>query len=167
MSNFQINGVPTGGQLFPLNANKAQLSDLQAAAYDDGLDQVFLADGEQVYLLEGDGLDLSGLKKGAHFFDLQREGQPVTLTVLAFDNETNTAWEGAKATAKGAAALVGLGTAAGGTLGALGLRQSLAGSALMHSSAQGLKVALGKSSQQLMLTQIGASGLQQSLKNHA
>ena len=62
MSGISINGVQTWGNLSQLKEG-VSLAEAQKKGQKDGLDQVYFSANGKNYVLEGDGLDLSGINK--------------------------------------------------------------------------------------------------------
>ena len=62
MSGVTINGVQTYGSLHQLNKG-IDLNQAYKKGEGDGLDQVYFTANGKNYFIEGDGLDLGGIKK--------------------------------------------------------------------------------------------------------
>lgn len=119
MSNLKLNGIPTGGKIYELQIPKGQnLLDVKRAGENDGLDQVYFEANGHNYVVEGDGLNLSGLKQGVfQTVEFTHGDQSELGTLRAVDDEVNTAWEGVKHLGKASVALLTGGAIGGGILG--------------------------------------------------
>lgn len=127
MSHLAINGKPLQGQVYALKLAPGQsLEDAQKAGQHDGLDQVYFESQGKIYFAEGDGLELSALNsKKLPELTFKLHGQEQSATLLAVDNETNTAWEGVKSVGAYALGLTGL-SGAGAYLSAAKLKAAAA-----------------------------------------
>ncbi len=79
MSGVSINGVQTWGNLSQLKEG-ISLAEAQKKGQNDGLDQVYFSSNEKNFVLEGDGLDLSGINKS----------RPGTLPKIQFETQSKS-----------------------------------------------------------------------------
>lgn len=158
MNSLSINGVQTGGKVYALNLPQGQnINDVKKAGENDGLDQVYFEANGSMYVVEGDGLTLSGLDREIlPTLEFVLDGKTYDANYLAHDNETNTAFEGIKSVGLMAASLTGLSTIGG----AISRSKLVSTSQTLTSSQQTLK-GLSEGAQALQ----GAVGkVQQALK---
>jgi alpha-beta hydrolase superfamily lysophospholipase len=89
ISGFSINGIVTGGKVKELNTSeiKSFKDNLQ-----DGKDQIYVEAGGKHYVIEGENLNLNGLKKGKDLPGIQLfvDDKPVAATIEHIDNEYTT-----------------------------------------------------------------------------
>ena len=145
MSQLSINQIPTGGKIYELKLKPDQtIYDVWREGEKDGLDQVYFKMGDTHYMAEGDGLDLSGFKKGfMQRTEFIREGEkPVTVHVMGIDNEVNTAWEGLKHVGKGSLALATTGLVGAGGVAGYGAKQIYPAVTLFSSGSSSMKLAI-------------------------
>ena len=104
MSNgLSISGTHTGGGIYKLN-DPVQLENVRKAIEKDGRDQVVVKAGESIYVIEGDSLNLGGLFRGqagkTPELSLELDGQTLPATLIQFDDEVSSGWDGAKQAGK-------------------------------------------------------------------
>jgi hypothetical protein len=91
MSGLSINGVPTGGVVYELKADIDKKAALQAAKK-DGLDDVFFeADGKN-FMVQGQELNLSGLKSDKNQVSVEVNGK--SFLVSEYSTDLNTLMRG-------------------------------------------------------------------------
>ncbi|HEY9841330.1 MAG: hypothetical protein ACAI44_15625 [Candidatus Sericytochromatia bacterium] len=89
-----INGVNVKGTIRELK-DGVSIGQAFEAGSKDGLDQVYIEAGGKKYVVQGDGLDLSGFKKSdLPVARLYIDGKGQEAEFKAVDNEKNTAKEG-------------------------------------------------------------------------
>jgi alpha-beta hydrolase superfamily lysophospholipase len=92
ISGLSINGIITGGKVKELNTSelKAYKDNLQ-----DGRDQVYVEANGRHYVIEGENLNLSGLKKGNNTANIKLfvDDKPVAAKIEHIDNEYTTVKE--------------------------------------------------------------------------
>lgn len=98
ISNFQINGYQVSNNIQELKQG-VTIEQAYQAGQNDGADQIYFSANGKNYVVQGDGLDLSGLKgvkKGTMPYGQVKIGDSIVNVELKVDNEVNTAWEGVK-----------------------------------------------------------------------
>jgi hypothetical protein len=121
MQILTVNGQSLGGSVHQLKPG-VTLEQAKTAAQKDGMDQVFFEAGGKNYVLQGDKLDFSPLKKGSHsFVQLHTKEGSVLAEIKGTDNEKTSFMEGGwnwgtKGTLIAAGAAVGL-AVVGGAIG--------------------------------------------------
>lgn len=104
MSNISINGTATGGSLYQLN-NASQLETLKKGIKNDGRDQLLLKAENQIYVVEGDKLNFSGIGRGQagkpSDITLQLNGRSIKAEMISFDDEVSSTGDGLKKAATG------------------------------------------------------------------
>lgn len=91
---LSINGTNVRGEVRELKAG-VSAGQAHEAGLKDGLDQVYVEANGKTYAVIGDGLNLSGFKKGdLPIAQLFVDGKMHQAQIKALDNEKNTAGEG-------------------------------------------------------------------------
>lgn len=129
-----MTNIPTlGGNAYQLNVDvsqRANLDKVYEAGKGDGLDQIYVHDAKTntSYVIQGDGLNLSDDMKNGRVAsaNLPLNGKNVEVSIMAVDNEVNTAKEGFSSVISKAGMIGGIGVAgtAFGTAAAAGLVKS-------------------------------------------
>jgi hypothetical protein len=119
MQVLTVNGQSLGGSVHQLKPG-VTIEQAKAAAKKDGMDQVFFEAGGKNYVLQGDKLDLSPLKKGnSTFVQLHTKEGSVLADVKGVDDEKTSFMEGGwnwgtKGALIGAGLAVGMAVVGGG-----------------------------------------------------
>ncbi len=89
-----VDGSPLKGHVNELK-DGVSIEQAMAAGKSDGVDQVFVESNGKNYVIQGESLDLKGIKKGETFAQLYIGDTPVRASIKGIDNESNTMKEGA------------------------------------------------------------------------
>lgn len=103
MANLNISGTNTGGSIYRLQ--NPDLEQVRKAIAKDGRDQVVFKAGDDIYVAEGDSLNLNGLNRGSAGkpaeLTFSNKGKVEKATLIQFDDEVNSGWDGTKKAAHG------------------------------------------------------------------
>lgn len=138
-----------------------KLEDIVEKGQNDGIDQVYFEVDGQYFMAEGNQENLKALKD-ARLPQVQivLNGKEQTATILAKDNETNSAWEGVKAAGSATLGFMTAGLLGGGALLGKGFIQVNQGLTLTSGSLAAAQKGMSRVAAHTSSAKVGVSSLE-------